>query len=1205
MTTQGRVWVAGLSLCFSASLAWAQLYSGSVVGVVTDPSSAVIPGTVVSLVDEGKGFKFSAQTDSSGRYLIRGVPPGTYDVSATSQGFQSQTRSGVKIDVNQNVTVDFSLQLSSSSQAVTVQAETAELSTVDAVTGQVLDRKFINDLPNINRSVMDLTYLTPGIVSARNGYHSGDVNFVANGSRNATSDVLIDGTSVTNYEQNSGTLVAAYTPSPDAVEEFKVQTSNFSAEFGFSSSTVINMVTRSGTNQLHGSAYDYLRNQVLDANNFFANSAGDPLPGLRRNNFGGTFGGPIKKNKTFFFVDYDGTREVTQSTGATAVPTALERTGDFRELCGYQGGTFDSSGRCSSDPGQLWDPYVAGYDPDLGGAVRTQFIPFNNMTTYMSPGNPNLDGTGYQVAQRPGNLIDPVSYKLMQYFPLPNFNVGTDSYDPTLNWRGSGPNTASNDQYDIKVDHRFSDKSALSAKWSQQFSNSHGWNQYGNIADPNTSGTSPGHAYAFAINQTYTFTPKLLLSLSYGWTRQWGLTQGIISDYPDLDPVKLLGLPEYMNLSGVKALPNIVIGDSYGSQLGGQPWSYYLSGIDTHQFQGTLSWIKGSHEFKFGAEGRVHRINSANPGPTGGQFNYDLSTTSQNPNYDETSGGDAFASFMTGFGTPNTGGEYEVANWVSTQNFQYSAYFQDNWKVSRKLTVNLGLRYDVSLPRTERYDRMEWVDPDVVSPLKVPGLGTLHGGEIFAGPNDRTVYDIDATNFQPRIGFAWQPLSKTVIRGGYGIFYSTTKAGAAGPGAWGYQGYVKDTPWITTYNNDGSTPWGRLADPWPVTGPSAPPGNTLGLLNDVGGYDAWGPVRGINKTPYEQTWSFGIQRELPWGMVLEGTYVGKKGTHLYFGNAGNLNTLGPWVEKLSKDQVGDLFTYVPNPFYGIITDSNAPLSAPEVQAYQLQLPHPQFGLLGGDGPPYANSTYHAAQVRWEKRFSQGLQFLFTYVFSKSIDDSSATDGNIDWRGDAKGRLQNPNNYAAEKAISPYDSTHVFQFSHVYELPFGKGKPIGYDWNAVVNGFLGGWQFNGIWSVITGRPFTLGLNGGHSLPTYGGQGPNLIGTPEKASSDILDQYFANPEVFVKPDRYTISNGPRTVPWVRKPGQVNATLSLFKEFSLSKIHEGMRLQYRIEALNAFNHPQFSGPNTTVGSSRFGKISSQANSPREVQMALRLYF
>jgi len=1198
-----RVCLIGLAFFLSAVLAWAQLYSGSVVGVVSDPSNAVVPGAATLLTDEQKGFTFSGETDSAGRYTFRGVQPGKYKLAVTASGFQEQVRTGITVDVNQNVTVDFSMALASSVQSVEVTTQAAELGTEDAVTGQVLTRKFVADLPNINRSVLDLTYLAPGIVSASNGRHSGDVNFVSNGSRNATSDVLTDGVSVTNYEQNSGTLASAYTPTTDAVEEFKVQTSNFSAEFGFSGATVVNIITRSGTNQFHGSGYEYLRNQVLDANSFFDNARGNKLAGLRRNNFGGTIGGPIKRNKTFFFFDYDGTREVTQGSNSAAVPSARERTGDFGEVCGLNGGSFDGAGRCSSDAGQIWDPYSGVYDPDSGGAVRSTFIPFNNMATYTSPGNPKLNGTGYQAAPHPGNLIDPVALKMMQFYPQPNLNPNA-SYN--VNWSASGPNTGRNDQFDIKIDHRFSDKSLLSAKYSQALSNGHSWNSFGNVADFNTSGPSPGHNRTFAINENYTLSPSLLLTVSYGWNRVWSLQKGAIGDFPDLDPVKILGLPAYMDISGVLSLPNINIGDSYdNSTFGGQPWNYFLNGSDTHQLQGIVSWVRGAHEFKFGAETRLHRINSANPGPTGGSFNFDFTGTSQNINGDDTSGGDAMASFLTGFSTPSQGGTYEVANWVSTQNIQASGYIQDNWKATRTLTLNLGLRYDVTFPRTERYNRMNSVDPNVVSPLQVPGLPTLHGGEVFASGKDRTTYDIDATNFQPRFGFAWQPLSKTVIRGGYGIFYSTTKAGAAGPGAWGYQGYVQDTPWITTYQNDGATPWGRLSDPWPVTGPNLPPGNSLGLLNDIGGNSAWGPIKGINKTPYEQTWSFGIQRELPWNILLDTTYVGKKGTHLYFGGAGNLNILGSWVEGLSLDQISDLQSMVPNPFYGHLTDPNAPYNSPTIQKSNLLVPYPQFGLVGGDAPPYGNSSYHAAQIRLEKRFSSGLQFLVTYVFSKAIDDSSATDGNIDWRGDAKSHLQDPNNFRLEKAISPYDSTHVFQLSHVYELPFGHGKTIGGNWNPVVNGFLGGWQINGVWSLISGRPMTFDVRGSQSLPTYGEQQPNLIGTPKKASSDLLTQYFANPEVFVEPDPYTLGNAPRTLPWVRKPGQFNTNLSVFKEFSINKIREGMRLEYRVEAINAFNNVQFEGPHTVVGNSNFGEITRQANLPRQVQMALKLYF
>ncbi len=1185
-------------------MGWAQLYSGSVVGVVTDPSSAVIPGARVNLLDEEKGFAFNAVTDAAGRYLFRGVPPGSYKVTITAEGFQVQERTGIVIAINQNVSLDFSLKLASGAQAVNITAEAPLLSTQDSVMGQVLDRKFINDLPNVGRDIMTLAYLTPGIVSSQNGGQTGGQgnNFVSNGSRNSTADVLMDGITVTDFDQNSGQQNMIYTPALDSVEEFKIQTSNFSAEFGFSGATIVNMVTRSGTNQFHGSLHEALRNQVLDANDFFDNNAGNPLPGLRRNQFGGTVGGPIKKNKTFFFFDYDGIREINQSSASGGMPSAAERGGNFGELCGYNGGTFDKNGMCSAAAGQLWDPYSGVYSSDLGGAVRSAYIPFNNMATYMSPGNPNLNGTGYQAAPHPGNLIDPVAAKMIQYFPMPNLAVGTPAYQYYYNWIGSGPNINNNNQFDLKIDHRFSEKSLLSAKYSQQSSFGHAWNSYGNIADPNTSGPAPGTGHAFAITENYTFSPTVLLSVSYGFTRSWGLQAGISGDYKNLDPSKLLGLPAYMDLGSPPALPDININDSYGTNLGTQPWSYYLNGDQAHQLQGTLSWVRGSHELKFGAEGRLHLGNYANPGPTGGQFAYDYTGTSQDPNSGD--GGDAMASFLTGFSTSNAGGEYEIANWVSTANYQAGGYVQDNWKVTRKLTLNIGLRYDITLPRTERYNRMNWDDPNVVSPLQVPGLGTLHGGEIFASPSDRNNYGVDPTNFQPRFGFAWQPLSKTVIRGGYGMFYSTSKVGAAGPGAWGYEGYVKDTPWITTYNNDGATPWGRLSDPFPGVGPALPPGNSLGLLNDIG-YTAYGPIKALSQTPYEQTWSLGFQRELPWNIVLDGAYIGKKGTHLYFGNAGELDHLGPQIETYSRSQVSQLLSYVPNPFYGIVKDPNTFLSAPTIQAYQLQLPFPQFGGFGDDAPPYANSTYHAAQLKLEKRFSSGLEFLFNYSFSKAIDDSSATDGNIDFKGIGKSHLQDPNNYALERSVSAYNATHVVNISHVYELPFGKGKAIGNNWNPVVNGVLGGWEVNGIWTFASGFPLTVGLQGGFALPTYGGQAPDIVGTPMRNTGpDWMTNYFANPQVFVRPAPYTVGNAPRTLPYIDRPGQENATLAIFKEFPL-RFREGMHLEFRAEALNAFNHPQFSAPHTTVGSSSFGEITGQANQPRQAQMTMKLYF
>jgi hypothetical protein len=1203
---------AALCILFTAwffgGTASAQLYTGSVTGTVTDPSGATVPNAQLRLVDEQKGFAFTAVSDSKGGYVIRQVPPGTYKLFVEAQGFRGETQSGIKVDVSQNATVNFALQVGALSQTVQISEAAPLLSTQDAVTGQTVDRKFINDLPLISRSVTDLAYLTPGVTEADNHCQGCAANnFVSNGGRNATADMLLDGVTVTNFEQNSGIQVPTYTPSVDAVEEFTVQQTNFSAEYGFSGGTIVNMVTRSGTNQFHGSLYEFFRNQKLDANNWFNNQSGIPIAPLRNNNFGGTVGGPIRRDKTFFFFDYDGTRSRTGSTYQAGVPSAAERTGNFGELCGHAGGSFDATGLCSAPGGQLWDPYTGVYSADAGGPVRSGFIPFNNIATYTSPGSPVLNGTPYQLPAGPGNLIDPVALKLMQYYPLPNESVGTSTYNPYTNWIGSGSNQNTNNQYDIRIDHRFSDKDLMSVKYSRQGSFSHGFNCFGNVADPCTSGPNDSTAHLAALNLTHTFSPTVLLNLAWGFTRGAVWTHSIAGDYKNLDPAALLGMPKYIDVSGFPFIPSISLNTGYSeatglNSIGTQPWSYLRQGQETHHLLGTVSWVKGQHELKFGAEGRMHRDNFTQPGVPGGIFYYDFTGTSQQP---FSGGGDALASFLIGNGGPGTWGQYEIPNLVSTQSFQAGGFVQDNWKVNKKLTINIGMRYDVDFPRTERYNRMNALDPSVVSPVQAPGLGTLHGGEIFASPKNRSPgYNTAYNDLGPRIGIAYQPIEKTVIRAGYGIYYSSVRSGAAGVGASGYQGYDENTPWINTYQNDGVTPWGRLSNPFPA-GVKLPPGGSLGLLNDVG-FGATGPIPSIDSAvPYEQSWSFGIQRELPGNFLVDANYIGKAGHHLYFGGAGSLDYLGPQIEHYSSAQIAALNTYVPNPFYGIITDPNSSLSSPTVPAYQLQLPFPQFTGFNGDEPPWANSIYNALQVRVEKRFSRGLEALVTYTWSKSIDDASTTSSGTTWLGGITS-LQDPNNRHLERSLSTFDIPRVLQFSYTYELPIGRGKAIGGNMPPALNAIIGGWQTNGIWRFTDGRPILLGLSGGQSLPTYGAQRPNLLGPLHcNTGPDFLTNYFSNPEVAVVPAPFTLGNAPRSYGGCRQPGEANATLSMFKDFLLPKFREGARVQFRFEAFNALNHPQFNGPNTTVNGGNFGVITSTVNSPREVQLALKLYW
>jgi Carboxypeptidase regulatory-like domain/TonB dependent receptor len=1203
---QSRV-ILCLLLCTAA---WAQLYTSTVSGVITDPTGAVIPNTQAKLVDEQKGFSFTATADATGRYLVRSVPPGSYKLTVQAQGFQPQEQNGIKVDVNQNVTVNFALQLGTTSQAVEITAAAPVLSTQDAVSGQVVNRRFINDLPLVSRSVTDLVVLTPGVTEADSSCNLCTANnFISNGSRNSTADVLMDGVTTTNFEQNSGILYPLYTPSVDAVEEFVVQESNFSAEYGFTGATVVNMVIRSGSNQFHGSAYDFLRNQKMDANSFFNNAAGLPLPPLKKNNFGATVGGPIRHDKTFFFFDYDGTRQATLSSFTSGVPSAAERTGNFGELCGFAGGSFDANGRCSSDGGQLWDPYTGVYNNDQGGPVRSGYIPFNNLINYMSPGSSNLNGTNLQLPARPGNLIDPIALKMAQYFPLPNLGVGTSAYNQYTNWQGSAASHGIGNQFDVKIDQRFSDKDLSAVRYSRAWSpGPPGPNCYGNVADPCTGGPGPSDANLVAINHTHTFSPSLLLTVSYGLARSYVFSQTIAaeSQYKGLSPVKTLGMPQYMDTSGIPFIPSIVLGNytSPGnSNLGTQAWSYERNGTETHELLGTLNWVKGAHDLKFGFDGRMHRTNYTQPGTPGGYFSYDFTGTSEFP---YSGGGDAIASFMTGVGGPGSWGQYEIPNYVSTQSFQYGGFAQDNWKFNRKLTLNIGLRYDVNTPRSERYNRMNGFDTSVVSPISAPGLGTLHGGEIFMSPSNRNNFNTDYGDIGPRFGFAYELFNKTVIRGGYGIFFSTVKGGASGTGALGWQGYDEITNWFALNPSDGATPFGRLSNPFP-NGVKLPPGSSLGLLNDVGYYAA-GPVAKIDSpNPNEQSWSFGIQHEFPSSILLDVSYVGKKGTHLYFGGATQLDYLGKQIEHYNSSQIAALNTYVNNPFYGIITDPNSGLSAQTYPASQFQLPFPQFTGVGMEDPPWANSIYHALQIKAEKRFSHGLQFLVTYVWSKSLDESSTTGGAVSWLGGnaLQTHLQDPNNRRLERGLSTFDIPSVLQFSYTYELPIGKGKPLLGNANAVVNAILGGWQTNGIWRFNDGRPLILGLSGGQSLPTYGSQQPNISAPLRCASSNILNQYFANPDVLSVPAPFTLGTAPRSDGSCRQPGAANVNLSLFKEFLIPKLREGARIQVRLETYNAFNHPQFSGPDTTVNGGSFGVITSTANGPREVQVALKLYW
>jgi len=1255
-----------LAVLLVPCLLFGQGYFGTVSGILTDSSGAVVQGARVMLVDEQKGYQFTTTSNNEGRYLFASIPPGSYTVSAEAQGFAKTVREHIRLNVSENPSANLTMKVAAGTEKVEVSAQTKTVDTQDAVTGQVVDRRLINDLPLVARSVQALIYLAPGVTDqsdANSVMDTNGTNFVSNGSRGASADILMDGATVTNFEPNGGITYATYVPNPESVEEFKVQQSNFSAEYGFSGGSIVNMVTRSGTNTFHGEAYDFIRNTITDANNWFNDNSTPiiPIPPVHRHNFGGTFGGPIIKNKTFFFFDWDGTLQSSMNTYMAGVPSVAEQTGNFSELCGGDGpngpapGATFVNGVCNNPAGQLYDPYSGVFNSNDGGPVRLTPIPNNRIDQYISPGcNPaNLpEGAFCPPAQyeptpgMAGNLIDPVAAKMIALFPQPN---NTASGNPYLNWVASGATPSDNEEFDLKVDHRFSQKNLLSGKYSHQWSNTTPYNCFKTFIDPCGSGPNKSNSNLFSLNEVYTINPTLLLTTTLGFNRGTQLIYAYNSSQ-NANPLSTLGFPSYLQENGFNGVPPIFLGDYAAAgypNAGNDPYGNYKQGQDTGQLTVLLSKIHGPHELKFGFEGRVHQQNYIQTNAPLGFFTFSYQGSALCPaagitgtcNDGNTGGGDDMASFLMGQMTSGCAGNgcgsyYEIQFRPASENYQYAAFVQDNWKTTSKLTLNLGLRYDVSLPRTERFNRMNWWNPNVTNPLNGGSLSygdqfngptTLHltGGEFFNNSKVRSDWLTDWTDIQPRFGLAYQFAPKMVLRGGYGIYYSQTRSGANGLLSYGSQGFNQYTNAITTYQNAGNVPWLRLSDPFP-NGLIQPPGSALGQLNDVG-YGAIGPLRthAAALTPYEQSWTLGIERQLPGNVVFSANYLGKKGTHLYFAGDNNRDFLGPAMET-NPNLVNNLETYVNNPFSsmngGPISDPNSTLSSATVQEFQLQMPFPQYTSVTTDEPPIANSTYHALQLTANKAYSNGLELVASFTWSKSIDDSSIYDTNVAWLanyGPESGfALQDPNNPKSERALSTFDVPAMLKFAYSYDLPIGRGKMLGGNMPRFLDAIVGGWKTNGIWEIHSGRPLQFFVSGGGvPLPTYGPQRPNFVGMPKRnhgpESLWVSTDFFANasntdPNSSVQaPNAFTLGNAPRTTGDVRSPLSFTSDLSIAKQFLLSNVHEGIRLEVRLEAENAFNHPVFGTPDTGIGDGNFGVISYLAVNPRQGQLVLKVSF
>lgn len=1192
-TSSRRAFLAALCLAvLIAAPASAQLSTGSLTGVIQDPSGAVIPGVELTLIDAAKGYRYTATSDSVGRYLFRALQPSVYALKAEVPGFRVAQIENITITVAQNATADVTMVVGSATESIKVEASAPLLAAEDAEIGQTINRKLINDLPLVGRQIFDLAFLAPGVnfVNQPTSVFAGGNNFISNGSRNSTAEILDDGVALTNHNNQYANIM--YTPAVDSVQEFKVEQGNFSAEYGAGAATVINVVGRSGTNQFHGAAFEFLRNDVLEANNYFAKAAGVQLAHTTWNNFGGTIGGPIRKDKTFFFFSFEGQRVGQGVNESMGVPSAAERAGDFSEICAPG---FDSAGMCRDSESQLWDPYTSVFDAGQNGPVRQGYIPFNNLARYQSPGNP-LIASVYPLAAAPGNAIDPVAAKMIQWFPQPNVQVGQPNYNRYNNWIGNGVNTTSFNNPEVRIDHRFNDANLLSVKVADQHKLFHLANFFGGVGDGHTQGPETDVNEKISASFTHMFGPTMLLNVSAGVSRFAPWSKGAVGEAPNFNPVKDLGLPSYILDSGIPSAPTVYVNGGYGANVGTQSWSYLKWGEESHHLLATLSKTLGRHDLKFGGEYRENKQNFFQGGATAGIENYDFNTTSQAP---WSGGGDAMAGFLIGAAGPGAWGGYDIAQAPATANTQWGGFVQDNWRVSEKLTLNIGMRWDLDLPLTERFNHMSYLDMSAASPLQAPGVD-LKGGLQFVTADHRSPYGANYHNFAPRFGIAYKAAPGLVLRGGYGVFFTINQTGASSNG---YNGYSASSTFQQFYADTKAVPWGLLRNEFPY-GVAQPTGSSLGMLTQIGlaiggPYAPWGKT-----TPYEQSFSLGVQRQIGQSLVVDVSYVGRKGTHLYYGGANNLNYLPSAIGDNFARNADQYLAVVSNPFFGRITDPSSSLANPTVQAYQLLLPYPQFGTVSSaTEAPRADSIYHSLQVRVEKRFSHGLQAVGSYTWSKSIDDASLSGTNYGWLGGAAS-LQNPNNLSAERSLSQFDTPHIVQFAYVYELPLGKGRPLLSHLHPVLEAIVGGWQTGGNWRFTSGFPLGITETGGQAIPTWG-QYPTLTGKLLRAEPFNLTQYFANPEAVSVSAPYTLGNAPRTLSTLRSPGFQNVSAALFKDFSLAKIHEGAKLQFRAEMFNVFNHVQFAAANTTVGDPQFGATTSQANNPRDFQGGMKFEF
>jgi hypothetical protein len=1152
-----------LWLLFPAS-AGAQVITASLQGEVRDQSGAVVPGAGVDVRNTATGAEVHVTTGPDGFFLAPSLPPGPYQVTIKAKGFKTLVSNTIVLEVDQRAQEHFALQVGAITQTVSVAAAAPLLARTTSDVGQVVDTNQITNLPLNARETYQFALLSPGVHGSV-GLEFNQLALEVNGGLPGTSEILIDGIHSAPPLTNP---IAGYTvfPPVDATEEFKMETSNYSAQFGDAGSGIINLIYKSGTNQLHGDAWEFLTNSALYANSFFNNSSNIPEPEFQRSQFGFTLGGPIVipkiyhgHDKTFFFVDFEGLRQGSASSTTATVPTAAMRSGDFSSL-----------------------------ETAAGKPVTI----YNPTTTVPS-------GTGYVRSVFAGNVIptadiNPVSAKIANYYPLPTVPGSVN------NFVASGKAIENINNYDIKINENVSEQNRFFVRFSQHYLTNLPAVYFPSaieLAENNQNQTNTGTN--IAVDYTHIFSPTFLTEARYGFSRmlvdETSLSEGF-------NPTQL-GFPSYI-AQNANALSFPLIKATDYMNLGTPGSTPAIIAANEHTASVNNTWIVNTHTLNFGFQLEVPQLNTLQDNEEDGSYCFAVSLTQgPNPLAASSTAGNGFATFLLGIGS----GAYELDyKDVSTTSRSYALYLQDDWRVRSKLTLNLGLRWDLTTPRTERYNRMDYFDPTAVSAIAsevanapgasdCPACAHLEGGLEFVGVNgaSRSQFPTEWTNFGPRVGLAYQVAKNTVIRGGYGIFYyGGGIEGAAG--TVGTDGFSAITDYVGSEN--GLTPTDYISNPFP-TGFVQPTGNTEGLATAIGS-TITDPYYN-SKIPYVEEWNFDIQQQLPGSLLVSASYVGSHGVQLPEGGEGETwDQIPPAALALGTA----LKQSVPNPFYGLIATGS--LSSPTVPLSDLEAPFPQFTPLEVDYPIGSDSVFNSFQLKVERRFTSGLSLLAAYTDEKMLDDY----GFISNEGISVDH-QNLYDLDADYSVDQNDVSQDLSVAAVYQLPFGQGHRFGSGWGRLTDAFLGGWQTNGILTLQTGNPIYLtATNTSDSgnpteRPNYNPSAAGCALSPALSGSAVsrIGEWF-NTACFTQPAPFTFGNVGRTLPNVRAPGVNNLDFSVFKNFRLG---ERFTLQFHAEAFNIFNRVQFGVPNQTLGSLSFGEITTQANTPRELQFALKLLF